>query len=205
MGFDVSDYVTDAELRAWLGITDQDDKTAIKVAVTTASRHVDAYCGRKFSLDAGVTTRLFYPETSHQVSVDDIATTSGLVVAVDTGDDGVADTTWTTNDYQLEPINLEEGWPYTRIRAVEGLRFPLTGHRPTVHISAQWGWPAVPEPVKNATLIVAARFYRRRNTPEGFSAGEAFGAIRVSSRMDPDAQMMLGPFRAVGGSGLVVA
>jgi hypothetical protein len=205
MGCDVTNYCTDAELRSWLGITDQDDKTSFTVAISTASRHVDAYCGRRFYPDTTTSNRVYYPVHNRLVLVDDIATTSGLVVAVDTGDNGTPDTTWNATDYQLEPLNIDNGWPYTKIRSVEGRLFPQTGHRPTVHVTAQWRWLAVPEPVKNATLIVAARFYRRRNTPEGFAAGEAFGAIRISSRMDPDAAMMLGPYRAVGGSGLVVA
>ena len=59
--------------------------------------------------------------------------------------------------------------------------------------------------VKQAAFIKAARIYRRANTPEGFAAGEAFGAIRVSSREDPDVAMLLAPYVKAGNSGLAIA
>jgi hypothetical protein len=199
----VNAYVTDAELRRWLSISDQQDTDIIEVVAEAASRSVDFYTGRFFYLTS-LETRTYYPVATTRTITDDIATTSGLVVAVDTVNDGAADETWDAADYLLEPVNSDG--PYTEIVAVGTKRFSgVTRRRPSVHVTAQFGWAEVPHMVSQATLMLAARIYRRRNTPEGFASGESFGAIRVEREMDKDVASMLAPYRAGGGSGLVVA
>lgn len=201
-------YCDSEELRDWLNLSDTDETFAVESAIESASRDIDRYCGRRFYTDTAATARVFHPTTYYLAHVHDFHTTSGLVIKTDTGNDGTYATTWTTTDYQLEPLNAlndaGETVPYDTIRAVDALTFP-TGHaRPAVQVTAQWGWASTPTPVKTACLMQAAKLFRRRNTPEGIASSPEFGAIRVSVRMDPDAEKLLAPYRASGGRGLVV-
>jgi hypothetical protein len=206
-------YTTLDDFKSYLfptGNAGDDEDMMIEAAIESASRAIDAYCGRRFYADTTTTARVFYATDPFYLSVDDFSTTTGLIVSTDTGDNGTYDLTWTINtDYLADPPNGETGGltgtPYRGIQAVYVRRFPIAGLRPRVQVTAKWGWAATPEPVAQACLIKAARIYRRAQTPEGFSAGEAFGAVRVSSREDPDMTLLLGPYRRNGGNGLVVA
>ncbi|HEX6969857.1 MAG TPA: hypothetical protein VF174_13755, partial [Micromonosporaceae bacterium] len=132
------------------------------------------------------------------VLVDDFHTTTDLVVATDTGDDGTYATAWAASDYELEPVNGmvsgQSDWPYYRIRAVGSHDFPQCGRRRnTVQVTAQWGWAAVPGPVKEACLIVAEELFKLSDAPFGVAGFGEFGPVRV--RMNSRAQSLLAPYR----------
>ena len=178
-----------------------DNDPRIQAALATSSRLIDSYCGRPFyqvvASNESATTRTFYPETPYRVMVDDFWTTTGLVVATDTGDTGTADTTWAASDYQLEPLNSVvdgiSGFPYYRIRAVEGRYFPQT-RRPAVHVTAKWGWSAVPDPVKRACLHLASTVYKMEDAPLGVAALNDFGPLRMSADLTRYVGSMLDPY-----------
>lgn len=200
-------YCTVAQLREWMNLEDSADENNLEASIESASRAIDVYCDRRFYLDANASARVYHITDAWLVDVDDFYTTTGLVVA--SGTAGSYGTTWSSDNYQLEPLNgIGPGgitFPYSRIRAVGGW-FPCsTDGRPTLQVTAKWGWAAVPDAVYQACMLMAARIFRRRQTPEGFAAGEAFGAIRISSKVDPDAAMLLNPYRRATGTGLVVA
>jgi len=180
----------------------------MEAAIETASRMIDEHTSRRFYSDANASARSYWADDPTRVVVDDFSTTTGLVIKTDTGDNGTYDQTWAANEYFVEPVNGVvggvAGWPYYVIVAKVPKLFPGSGRRPRIQVTARWGWAAVPKPVKQACLILAARIYRRAQTPEGYASGESFGAIRVSSKIDPDAQMLLAPYRKAGGYGLVV-
>lgn len=194
-------YTTQALVKTRLGIGDTADDTAIDAAATAASRLIDSHCRRRFYADGAATARVFYAEQDWRgrsvVAVDDISTSTGLVVKTDTSDDATFDTTWAASDYQLEPLNGVvdglEGWPYTRIVAVEARRFPMSGKRARVEVTADWGWAAVPAAVSEACLILSARLFQRKDSPLGFAAGGEFEAVRLS-RIDADVPGLLAPF-----------
>lgn len=195
-------YATTAELKSEFGIGDTDDDTELDLALTAATAWVTSHCGRDFNqITVGAeTARVFYPATSSLVRVDDIAGTTNLVVKTDTSDNGTYDTTWSATDYQLEPLNQTYNgllsWPYMAIRAVESKFYPVSSRRAPIEVTAQWGWPSVPKPVKKATLIQAARLYKRRDSAEGVMAGFGdFGPVRVGVRLDPDVEALLAPYR----------
>ncbi|MDX2921298.1 hypothetical protein PV370_25695, partial [Streptomyces sp. NE06-03C] len=54
-----------------------------------------------------------------------------------------------------------------------------------VQVTARWGWPAVPDEIVQATLIQAARLYKRKDSPEGVTGSAEWGVVRLSRR-DPD-------------------
>jgi hypothetical protein len=191
----MADYITIAELKASLGITDSVDDTALTRALTFASRAVDKHCRRRFTLDGSATARTFKVNDWRCLYVDDFSTLTGLIVATDDNGDGTFETTWTiTTDYLAGPFNnLVDGRALTKIEAVGGRSFPR-GLRPGVQITAKWGWPAVPEEVKQATLLIAARLFRRKDSPSGVAGSGEFGVVRVSRYEDPDACMLLADF-----------
>lgn len=195
-----ADYVTIAELKSEFGIGDSEDDTELTLAVSSASAWVTTYCERDFNQAGSASARIFYGSHVGVVHVDDISTTDGLIVKSDGGDDGTFESTWTSSDYQLEPLNGMRsgltGWPYTAIRFVEASYVWPRGRRAGFQITANWGWPAVPTPIKKATLVMAARLYKRRYSPEGVLGGfDSFGPVRVGSRLDPDVAQLLAPYR----------
>lgn len=195
-----ADYVTTAELKGELGISDSTNDTQIALAITAASQAVTTWCERDFNAAGSVTARSYYPTHERLVMVDDISTATGLVVKTDTGDTGTYDTTLDATAYQLEPLNGVAtgltGWPYTSIRAVDSSIFQTSYYRPSVQVSANWGWASVPGPVKKATMVMAARLYKRKDSAEGVLSGFGeFGPVRVGTRMDPDVEKLLMPYR----------
>lgn len=195
-------YATLEELKNYLTVPDTVDDTELESALASASRDIDKTCGRQFN-DAGTATaRVFYPDGWDLVKVDDFSTTTGLIVKTDDGNDGTYETTWDSIDYQLEPLNGivdgETGWPYNRIRAVGSRCFPtwclvnLPLFRAPIQITAQWGWAAVPAPVKQACLIIASETFKLRDAPFGVAGYGDFGPVRV--RNNPMAMSKLGPY-----------
>lgn len=189
-------YATVNELKSYLGISDAIDDDEAEQALNTVSRAVEKWCSRQFNDAGSASARVYYPENSGMVHVDDFHTTTGLVVATDGGDDGTYETTWASTDYQLEPLNGVmdgiSGWPYNRIRGINRW-FPCYGKRPSVQVTARWGWAAVPAGIKQATLILAAEALKLREAPFGVAGFGDFGPVRI--RENPIAARYLHPYK----------
>ncbi|MGW3808852.1 phage head-tail connector protein [Micromonospora sp. NPDC005113] len=187
-------YATTAELKARMDIDDTDDDDRMDAVLAAVSREIESYCRRQFN-DAGTASaRVYQPRNLQLLVADDFHTTAGLEVA--TGTDGTYPTTWTVADYQLEPLNGivsgQAGWPYWRLRAVGACWFDRCT-RPTVQVTARWGWAEVPAPVKEACLISAAEAFKLGDAPFGVAGFGEFGPVRV--RMNSRAQSLLAPYR----------
>lgn len=198
-------YCTLAELKAMLDIpvefTDKDP--LLERAVEGASRRIDGWCHRSFTAAAtaagSATARVFSAYSATVLYVDDIANSNGLVVRTDDNADGVYERTWTSADYQLEPLNFTaKGEPAYRIMAVELLWPTWTAPAP-VQVTANWGWPSVPHDVREACLLLAGRQFKRGDSLLGVAGFGDLGAMAVRS-VDPDVQALLQPYRrmAVG-------
>lgn len=176
-------YVTLNEVKAYLRITDSVDDTMLEQIVESASRSIDRIANRRFYLDANASARTYRLIGNLRVQVDDFGTTSGLVVKTDPNDSGVYETTFTLNsDYIVEPTNaLAKGRPFTTITIVGGTAFSLpVNYRPQVEVTARWGWPTVPDDIVEATLILSADLYKRRDSVGGVLGLSELGAIRMS-------------------------
>jgi hypothetical protein len=84
------DYVTAAELKSYLRITDTADDTLVALWVTTVSRNVDDFCGRQFGQVAAAEDRYyptFYdrPEGAWFAELDDVQDVTGLTFADENG------------------------------------------------------------------------------------------------------------------------
>lgn len=187
-----ADYTTVVDFKDWAGIQvgDVGHDQKIGRAIGAASRAIDFHCKRRFWTETG-TARVFDTEDGFEVDIDDA--TAVTAIATDDDRDGSFETVWAASDYQPVPVNSGSE-PFTGIRAVTGRRFPLgeTGGRlGLIQVTGDWGWDPIPEPVTQACLLVANRIVKRKESPEGVSGFDQFGVIRVSSREDPDAVLLL--------------
>ena len=192
-------YATLAELRGRVGITDATfttEDTRLTAALAAASRGIEKLCGRQFNSAGSATARVYEPRTQRTVNVDDLHTTSGLVIKIDTAGDGTYSTTITSAQYQLRPLNGvvdgETGWPWSEVEAVNGLCWPTSWDIAPVQVTANWGWAAVPTPVKEASLILAEEIYRLKEMPFGVGGYGQFGIIRA--RANPMVMARVGPY-----------
>jgi len=187
-------YATVPELKARFQIDDSLDDVRLEEALASATREIDAWCGRTFANTGSPTPRLYRPITGRLALVDDFSTTDGLVV--ETSTDGTAWTPWSAADYQLEPLGgvVEgmTGWPYWRVAAIGSRTLP-TGPRATLRVTARWGWPEVPAPVKDACLIMAGESFKLADAPFGIAGYGEYGPVRV--RMNSIAAQKLAPYR----------
>jgi hypothetical protein len=196
-------YATRNQVKAALriGVGDTLDDDLIDNCVGAASRLIDGYCNRRFWQTGTAETRVYQAEDSFYCSIDDIAGTA-LTLRSSTQADGTFDLTWKVSDYQLEPLNGNlDGltWSYDKIRAVGDYLFPTVnanyGEQALVQVTAVFGWPSVPEPVTQATIIQASRIFKRYDSPLGVAGFGDLGAIRVSRFLDPDMAQLVEPYR----------
>lgn len=164
----VNGYATLADFKTAVTISDSVDDTDIESAIEAASRQIDGIANRKFWKDSQVVARTYYPSDPYRVYVDDIATTTGLIVKIDNGGDGTFDQTLTINtDFIVEPVNAAAEFPvrpYESIRllttgALSTFPYILTG-RPSVQVTATFGWSAVPDAVERACITQARNVWK---------------------------------------------
>jgi hypothetical protein len=195
-------YATRNQVKAALriGTADTLDDDLIDNCVGAASRLIDGYCNRKF-WQSGTASRVYQAEDSFYCSIDDIAGTA-ITLKTSSQADGTFDVTWKVSDYQLEPLNGNlDGltWSYDKIRAVGDYLFPTVnanyGEQALVQVTAVFGWPSVPEPITQATIIQASRIFKRYDSPLGVAGFGDLGAIRVSRFLDPDMAQLVEPYR----------
>lgn len=199
-------YCTTQELLTYIGSNRAvDDK--VEWAVAAASRWIDDYCGRTFSNDDTASAKVFQAVNGYCAKVDDFHTTSGLIVKTDSGDSGTFDITWSSTDFELEPLNGHfaglSGFPYHQIGAVEAYTFPVYGRRKgRLQVTAKWGWAAVPDAVFQACLIVAQEMHRLNDAPFGVAGIDNFGPIRLRAE-NTRATALLEPYVRHDRRGLV--
>ncbi len=209
----VNSYVTLEDEKDYLAIPPSSTANDQKIinALNSASRSVDAYCQRRFWLDPTPVARTFVPQQGLldlDLNQDDPLGSeignSAVTVATDPGGTGVYSQVWASSDFQLLPYNAPyafgEARPWNALRAVGGKTFPwlvntwLT-HLNRVQITARWGWPSVPENVRQATQIKAARLFSRKDSPQGVAGFGEFGVIRITQKDDPDVCILLETYR----------
>lgn len=194
-------YCTLAQAKASLRITDSVDDELIELAIEAASREIDGATERQFFSSSA--TRIFRPQDSYTCQIDDLETLTSLKTSSNA--DGVFDITWTSSDYQLEPLNkLTSGipTPYTRIKAVGDYLFPIwetnnvNSNDATVQITGTFGWTTTPKAITQATIILASRIFKRNDSPLGTVGMGDLGQIYVR-KIDPDVDALIAPFRKV--------
>ncbi len=222
-----SGYCSSTESQAWIaeGKTFTSTQLAkIDIAVEAASRMIDEFCNREegaFIAETASTARVFAPVSFAQVYTDDISTSAGITIKVDSSGTGTYDQTWSSTDYQLEPVNaIVKGRPINQLRAVGAKFFPIFDYaspwvtvganrtfyvgsaapsinrtgQATVQVTATWGWPAIPMPIKQATIIQAGMIYQAQDAPAGLAGSPDFGQVRYPTGLHPSALLLVKPY-----------
>ncbi len=195
-------YCTLAQLREHF----DDDGTILPTAlaeraINATSRAIDLFCGRRFWADSVVAVRKYRPEDGYVAWVDDISTTTGLIVETDSTGDGTYATTWASTDYELQPLNADadgQAYAWWRVHAVDRYLFPLAGKVPPLRVTAKFGWSAIPDGVEQACILRAAQIFKRRESVSGVAGFDGFGAVRISRKRDPDVADLLDDFVKIG-------
>lgn len=188
-------YATLAEVKATLTIEydDNADDTALNLALTAAAAAIDDYTQRTFVVPTAATARYYEaPERTALLYVDDIASLTGFALAFSTDDGQTFTDVQAASTYRLKPANaLAVNAPVT---AIETLNTWPYGANRLVQVTARYGWPAVPAPVKQAHVLLTSRLFHRYRSPEGVLSFTDMGALRLPGR-DPDVTALLAPYR----------
>lgn len=180
-------YATLAQFQAYANMSTitADETTTIEKAIEAASRTIDRIADRRFYMDANATARLYRTVDFYTLPVDDIGSTTNLVVALDAdGNGNYTDTLTLNTDYVLDPVTApQKGRPYTAITMVGADTFPLPiSRRPQVQVTAKFGWynGTPPDDVVEACLILSADYVKRASSVGGVLGLSELGAIRMS-------------------------
>jgi hypothetical protein len=187
-------YATLIDVKNALRITDALDDSLLETAIESASRMIDGYTARTF-YNGGTAVRNFAATDALNLIIDDAISVTTVQSTDEVGD---TYTTWTANDFQLEPLNSRSDglyMPYTGIRAVGDYTWPVVDQQALCKITAVWGWAQVPTAIKQATIIQASRLFKRLDSPLGVAGFGDMGAIRVGRYLDPDVEQLAMPFR----------
>ena len=190
-------YCTLNEVKASLRIpvSDTIDDDLLEIAIESASRDIDQATERQFFPTE--THRFYAPEDSIVCQIDDLTTL--VSIKTSTAADGTYDTTWTSSDYQLEPLNGVAGGmvvPFDNLRAVGDYYWPRSGLEVTVRVEGTFGFASVPIAIKQATVLLASRLFKRNDSPGGVMGFGDIGVIRVS-KFDPDIERLINPYRKI--------
>ena len=183
------DYVTSAELKAFLRIGDAADDVMVAAALTAASRAIDQHTNRQFGVVAAAEERFYTAEWDRRrcrwvIQIDDLMSTSNFDAQVQDAD---GTDLGQIDDYTLEPRNAAQvSKPWTHLVVKPTSAYLPTGAVDEVAITALWGWTAVPTAVKEATYLQASRFHARRDSPFGIAGSPEVGSeLRLLARLDP--------------------
>lgn len=180
-------YCTLSELKSRLDILGDSYDAILEQNIEAASRKIDGYCGRHFY--SATETHYYQSERWDEVDTDDIVSVSSLT----TDEDGSRTyaTTWGALDFELGP---GDSAPYTRIYATPTGAYAFPFERRSIRVAGTFGWSAVPDAVREATLILAARFYKRKDAPFGIAGAPELGQLTLPAN-DPDVIRLVSDYR----------
>lgn len=219
-------YASLGDLHSYLNVdnTDTTNDTAMQMALDSAASAIDRATNRTFvAQDTVATTRYYTPVRQHgqeaflmpsmqwsywypfsgdwswfwtspeqKVFVDDIFLTNQVITDItvkdhDTGNAIALDRLW--------PLNaIAKGKPATALLFLSSTVLPRG--EGSIEVTAKFGWPSVPTTIKNATLLQAARYLKRKDSPLGGIAGSmATGDVIRAAAVDPDIEKMIGDYR----------
>lgn len=185
------DYLTLAEGKGFLRVTDTTDDTEIAGWITAASRAIDSRCNRQFGQIAAPAARVYRrPAVFDAVTglwirqIDDTMTVTGMTV------NGVA---YASSGAVLLPDNAPaDGVPWTSLGVPDQPDLSYPGSPVALTVVNQWGWTAFPAQVPAAVKLQLSRWTARRDSPFGVAGTPADGSeIRLLARLDPDVAVTL--------------
>lgn len=178
----MTSYASVDELKKRLAIVDSASDDVLTEIIARASRAID-----------GLTGSFFYPSLRViTLKIEDEKTIFTpwpffALVSLEVSVDGDNFTTRALNSFYFVP----EYPPFRALRARYEL-FPRGGF---ARVNAQFGYASVPDAIKEATLLLAARLFKRPETALGVAGTNAFGVVRLPEAADPDIVALIAPFR----------
>ena len=206
-------YATADELRDFVRIDDDADDAVLTAALAGASRMIDHAADprpgrwRQFGRTDEPEARYFTPSRrGYDVYIrdqwvaetDDIASEVGIDVAADVSGDGAY--VAITGTVLLPRNAAGQGLPWSSV-LFTGSSMPCPPLiAESVKVTAEWGWPGVPEAIHEAAMLQASRLVSRRDAPFGVAGSPETGSeVRLLARLDPDVENLVRPFmRKIG-------
>jgi hypothetical protein len=186
--------VTPEQLKSRTGISDSLDDRELLGVCRSVTEWIEHYCDRVFARRTA--TVQLEPCGYYSVQTPDLVSVTTL--KTDDDGDGVFETTWSTTDYELQPVNAAaeaRPRPYTSIAAVGSKLFPAsysTGRRRRAQLVGVLGWPTLPAPVTEAGAILATDYLALGGMKFGV---QGFDGYAVRARLSTPALSMLDPYR----------
>lgn len=199
-------YATVDQLLARSSSLANQDIVELEAALEAASRGIDGYCARRFWLDTTATVRVFKACDWYllDLGAHEIGSSTGVTIKTDDGT-GTFATTLSSSDFQLLPVNAPYeatgARPYTTIRRLDGtwpISWTASERQELVQVTAKFGWPSVPAPVRDACLALAIYGLEnptgvRSEAIDGYSVSYTSAQAAIDS--SPTLKSRLGPFR----------
>jgi hypothetical protein len=221
----VTTYATVDEFKAAVGVGDTVDDGNIQRSLQAAAAWIENYCGRVFTpQDTSLSARIFDTSASSlgvgatfstpfswfyggtatlsgmdRLSVSDVA--SVTAIELDLGLNGSFSTSLPSGSWMLYPLNI--GQPgvngnYTQIRLRPNTSYAFwPGFQ--VRVTGLWGWPtndAPPDPVRQANILLANRYFRRPSAPFAVWEGPNMGNLGSLPAQDPDVVQLLSAYQS---------
>lgn len=197
------DLCTLAEAKAYVGIDDEEDATAyddeLERLISAASRALSSAFGREFVAiaDDQPEARVFPLDPRHVgsriVPIGDLAGEPDLVEVLrrDTGD---VVRELAASEYSALPRPRDEVQPVERL----DLRFVRLTLHDDLRVTGSWGFPQVPEDVRQATLETVRAWFVRdvRQFSDTFSSEE--GRPTLPRALPSSAFDLAGSYRRMG-------
>jgi len=200
-------YCTLAQVKAAARITDNTDDVLLENCIEAASRRIDGFTGI-FFYQISTAVQLYLtdiklqsaPLSYNQYILYFPDLVSVITFKTDDDGDGVFETTWTENvDYRLEPLSHAlQNRPYSQAVAIGSKSYPVIASPPMpgIEINGVWGWPSIPDDVREAAIIMTLRLFNRYNSPLGTLGFGDMGTVSLRS-VDPDVRDILSPYRQI--------
>lgn len=191
-------YVEVEDFKERIGVTASTSDDTIENVIAAASRQIDGWCGRSFA-NTGDTPvlRYFTARDYDRIAVGDVIAVTEL--ATDASGGRTYTSVWTSDDFDLYPYDAEElGRPYHQIRTAFGGTWSFPVFPRGVRVTARWGWPSVPDAIREATFLQANRLFARTKAPFGITgAPNELGQQTAITSLDPDVRTMIAPYKVL--------
>ena len=200
-----SPYADAAEYTKRLGKEQSSDSASLLADLRAVSRWLERDLRRFFTKDTVAATRVYMtPRGRHaprygwaesenpwrdaghsrELSIDDLVSVTSI--AYDSANDGTYRTTLAANDYELLPRNAALGpepEPYRQIALTSWGSVVMWPAGVRVRVIGIFGWPAVPEAIKRATIDLTGilRLETPRATRQVTDLGQVFGTTKAAS------------------------
>lgn len=219
----MADLIAYTDLQTYLNVTfTANEQTTATLCCTAASDAVRGSCmGRTFELQGSAADRYFTASYAYSDTLGALgawypwpgvfpftALTTGLPAPILMVDDFFL-TNQTLNQITITdrstlttytptyayPYNADsKGMPYRGLVFAPGTA--LSSAEGQMKVNAKWGFVSLPGTIKEAALLQAARYFKRKDAPFGVAGTDQMGnSLRLLAKVDPDIEPMLTAYR----------